>query len=118
MNRRSFLAIADLTTALLLVLVAPAARVAHAGDSPKGASPPAPNAVVATAAAVGLPAHKEPEAYSVDMIIHLPKAKLSRCARARPRARGRPSHGAPSRRGGGSPRAVSWSAPVRAAATP
>ena len=76
MNPHSRLMNAALPTALLLVFLAPAARVADAGDSPKGAAPPAPKAVVATAAAVGLPAYKEPEAYSVDMIIHSPKANM------------------------------------------
>jgi hypothetical protein len=60
--------------ALLLAIVA-AAPIARAAGVPKP-EPTAPLPGRAVAAPVGLPAYQEPAAYSVDMLIHSPKADM------------------------------------------
>src|SRR5206468_7926849 len=60
--------------ALLLAIVA-AAPIARAAGVPKP-EPTAPAPGRAVAAPVGLPAYQEPAAYSVDMLIHSPKADM------------------------------------------
>ena len=76
MNPRSRMMNAGLPTVLLLLLLAPEARIASAGLAAKGPAKTEAKATTASMGAIGLPQYKEPEAYSVDMVIHSPKADM------------------------------------------